>query len=76
MAIKAVLWELDVEITDNSVLLSSLMKVCHLKNDRAWNKLLIRCGMLQLILTSLKQMFHQQPYLLALYRALFMTAYF
>ena len=76
LAIKAVLWELDVEITDNSVLLSSLMKVCHLKNDRAWNKLPIRCGMLQLILTSLKQMFHQQPYLLALYRVLFMTAYF
>ena len=52
------------------------MKACHLRNDRAWNKLPIRNSVLQLILMSLNTILDDQPYLLTLYRALFTTAYF
>ena len=75
-AIKAVLLNIGVEVKENKVLLASLTQACKLQNDRAVNKLPIKKSVLLLILSSLDKIFAKQPYLLVLYRAIFMTAYF
>ena len=77
-ALKAVLMNVNEEINENSVLLSSLTRAYKLHNDRVTTKLPISKHMLWLILSGVTKLFDipPQPYLEILYKTLFMTAYF
>ena len=65
---------------NKKVLLASLIKACKLKNYRVTARLPIQAGLLELILFEVQQMFghsgNQQPFLEALYMALFAIAYY
>ena len=77
MAIKSVLRKDGFELNENKYLLASLMRACHLKNDRVHTKLPIRKGLLELLVRTVPQLFtSEQPYLVALYKAMLSTAYF
>ena len=75
-AIKSVLRDDDYELNEDKYLLSSLTKACKLKNDTFRTRLPIQKGLLMILLRKIDQLFDQQPYLLTLYRALFLRAYF
>ena len=77
-AIRAVLREDGEQLNQNSYLLTSLTKACRYKNDMVRTRLPIRKYLLRLICDSMHKIFlpAQQPYLVTLYQALFMTAYF
>ena len=62
---------------DRTVQISSLTKACKLKNDFVYTCLPIHCGLLELILFEVKREFQdKQPYLKALYLALFALGYY
>lgn len=76
-AIRAVLPYEGIELNENKVLLTSLIKACKLQNDCIKTKLPIRKGVLTIIIDSVDQMFSTpQPYLSAPYKALYSMAYF
>ena len=75
-AIKSVLKDDGVEICEDRFLLTSITRACGYKNDRITTRLPIQKGILNILLNNLFQIFQDQPYLLALYQALFITAYF
>ena len=77
-AIKAVLKYEKIELSENKVLLSSLIKACKLQNDCIQTQLPIRKGLLQVIINSVEKYYdhNPQPYLCTMFRALFLTAYF
>ena len=74
-AIRAILREVVVELTEDKVLLASLMRACEWR-DTVSNRLPIRKGLLKFIIKALQDMFASQPYLKILYIALFLTTYF
>ena len=67
-----------VILNENKYLLASLTKACKLKNDRVLTRLPIQKGVLKILLGTTKTYFYNigQPYLSALYKALFVAAYF
>ena len=77
-AIKAVLFNIGVELKCDQVLLGALTKACRLVNDQIKTRLPIHKDMLEVLLKCTKIHFlsKNQPYLSMLYRALFSTAYF
>ena len=77
-AIKAVLSSIDEEIDEDQVLLSALIRACKIHKDRVITCLPIRKSLLHLILDAIEtRLFSmRQPYLTALFKALFATAYF
>ena len=75
-AIRSVLTEDGVILNENSFLLTSLTKACKLINDRVRTRLPIQKGMLKVIITHTDRIFATQPYLAALYKAMFMAAYY
>ena len=75
-AIKAVLKINGIKFNPDLYLLSSLTKACKLVNDKVHTKLPIHKGVLGLIIAQLPNMFANQPYLLLLYKAMFVTAYY
>ena len=77
-AIKAILADINEQIDDNSVLLSSLTKACRIQKDTLTMKLPIKKGLLKLILVGITRLFNDppQPYLEILYKVMFVTAYF
>ena len=75
-AIKTTLKANKINIEEDSYLLVSLTRACHLKNDCVKTRLPIRKGMLRVLLETVMRHFDTQPYLLALYCALFSTMYF
>ena len=78
-AVKKVLLEDGVEVCENKYLISSLTKACKYVNDKVRIRLPIHKGLLQIILRQVAYMFNteqNQPYLSALYRAMFVTAYY
>ena len=78
-AIKAVLLEDGVELSENRYLITSLTKACRLVNDKVKTRLPIQRGMVNLLLKGVERLFlfnKNQPYLATLYKALFSTAYF
>ena len=76
-AIKAVLRDNNIEVNEDRYLLNSLTKACRYQNDTVHTRLPIRKNLLQLMLTKLPQVFKgEQPYLVIMYRALLLTAYF
>ena len=78
-AVKAVLKMHEIQVKEDQYLLSSLTRVCRLKNDQMRTRLPIQKSMLRVILDKTKHYFEStvnQPYLSILYRTLFLTAYF
>ena len=75
-AIKAVLREDKVKISEDRFLLSSLIRACKVKNDRVKARLPIQGELLWSILRQMQVMFDQQQYLAKLYKAMAMSAYF
>ena len=77
-AIKHVL-KMDGYIWDEKrALLSSLVKSCHLKNNRLKERLPIQKGLLELLLFEIDRHFGDkgQPYLECMYKAIFSLAYY
>ena len=56
--------------------MSSLTRACRIKNDIVHNKLPIHKEFLRLLVKKLRLLLDQQPYLLTMYKALFLTVYF
>ena len=75
-AIKATLKDAGIKVNEDRVLLNSITKACCQVNDRLFVRFPIHKGMLKLICEAVSNMFHSQPYLKHLYRAMFSTAYF
>ena len=75
-AIKKTLINDNYEWTDVNVQLASLTKACRMKNDVVLTRLPIYCGMLELILFQVQRKFKNQPYLEAIYLALFAIGYY
>ena len=74
-AIKAVLRDCDIELSENLYLISSLTRACRLKNDQIKTKLPLQKGMLGILLRHLKTKYGNQPFVSKMYRALFSTMY-
>ena len=76
-AIKSVLKEDGEELNEDTFLLTSLTRACKYQNDQVHTLLLIRKGLVNLLFESIPKIFgSQQPYLVCLYRAMIVTAYF
>ena len=76
-AIKAVLANDGEKLNEDRMLLNSLTSACKLKNDRVRTRLPIRKGLLSLMLKNLPDVIgHNQHYLIVLYRAMLLTAYY
>ena len=75
-AIKAVLSEVNVSLQEDESLLGALARACKLRDNNNITKLPIKFGMMKLILQSLDNMLDQQQYLLKLYQAMVVSAYF
>ena len=76
---KSVLKEhFDINLTEDTYLLSALTKACKLQNDTIRTRLPIQKGMLRIIQHQLVIHFRRvnQPYLLLLYQTIFSTMYF
>ena len=75
-AIKSVLRDDGVILNENRYLIASLTQACRLKNDRVLTRLPIQKQLLNLLVKQLEVIITEQPYLLALYKAIFVTGYY
>ena len=75
-AIKAILSDIGIELNENRCLLNSLTRACKLVNDKVRTRLPIKKSLLNCILLQVQKHYVTQPYQMALYMALFSTAYF
>ena len=75
-AIKGVLINGNVEINEDRFILNAITQACKYKRDVATTRLPIHKHLLKTLLDDLSETYATQPYLLKLYRALFITAYF
>lgn len=77
-AIRYVLRHDGIDINDKCCKLSSIIRACKLHNDVITVRRPIRSGLLRLILGQVNTIFldNGQPYLAALYRAIFSSAYY
>lgn len=67
-----------IEISNTSCRLSSIIRACKINNDVVTVRRPIRSGLLKLILKQVTKMYQDrgQPYLAALYRAIFASGYY
>ena len=76
-AIKAVLQNGGVRLKQDEVLLASLTRACGLKNDTIQMKLPIGKGLLGILVKAVPRIFEtEQQFLVILYRAIMLTAYY
>ena len=76
-AIKAVLKSGNIQLCIDNALLSALTQVCRLKYHTVQPRLPINKNLLEVILRTVPRLFKsQQPYLITLYKALYITAYY
>ena len=79
-AIKSVLANDDYELKNQKLLLSALTETCRLKNDRVKNRFPINKPLLELVLFQVRRILSrgqtEQVYLILLYRAIFVLAYY
>ena len=75
-AIRAILKLNSIDLNPDQYLLSALTKACKFINDKVRTRNPIRKSLLLSILAQVMLHFDQQPYLCALYSALFSTAYY
>ena len=80
LAIRSVLAENDIRVSEDQFLLSSLMRACHLNNDRVVTRLLKGKDLLQLLLKETSAHFSRtncnQPYLEKLHCAMLTAGYY
>ena len=74
-AIKAVLVDDRYAWDDHRVLLSTLVRLVRVLNDKVYIRLPIHIKLLELMLFKLQRIFSTQPYLQVLYKAIFSIAY-
>ena len=75
-AIKKIVVNDGYEWDDKKVLLSTLTKACRNINDRIATRLAISGSLLKLILFELGRIFHAQPVLCIMYRAMFALGFY
>ena len=77
-AIRAVLSDINITLNEDKFLLASITRACKRRNYWMDHRFPIHRGILKLILKATESMFinSNQSYLLVLYKALFVTAYF
>ena len=77
-AIKTVLRDNGIKISEDTYLLSSLVRACKLKNSNVRTRLPIQKSLLFELLAFTEQYYlsQNQPYLASLFKTLFITAYF
>ena len=80
-AIKAILKENSISLSEDRYLLSSMTRACKITNDKAIIRLPIHKALLQVLVRGVTCKYMndsrvQQPYLEVLYKAMFTTAYF
>lgn len=77
-AIRYVLRHDGIEVSNTSCHLSSIIRACKLHNDVVTVRRPIRSGLLRLLLEQVDRLYlgKGQPYLAALYRAVFVAAYY
>ena len=77
-AIWTVLTYIGIELNENKVLLTSLIKACKIHNDCIKSKLPIQKGLLMILIESVDKLYvnSPQPYLAVMCKALFNMAYF
>ena len=79
-AIKSVLQEDNIRITEDSFLLSSLTRACKYRNNKATVRFPIHKQLLEMILKKVEKLFLggkcNKPYLNILYQAILATAYY
>ena len=75
--IKAVLEADDVEVNENRYLINSLTRACCYRSNKVRTRLPIRKNLLFMLMDKIPTVFQgEQPYLITMYKALFITAYF
>ena len=74
-AIRAVLKIEGIDINDDVYLLGALTRACKLKNDRIRVRLPLKRSLLNVLIGKLDDLFPKQPYLVKLYRALFIITH-
>ena len=72
--IKAVLQDINVEIQDNTILLSAITKACKTSYDVITPRYPIKIDLLEILLLEISSMYDTQPFLKSLYLALFSLA--
>ena len=77
-ALRSILAEDGIKLSQDNFLLTSLTRACRLRNDKVIHRLPIYKGLLHLILNELEKHFDklQQIYLKKLYKAMFLSAYY
>ena len=75
-AIKAILALGKVKLNEDRILLNSLTTACKKTNDRVKIIFPVTKAVLYLLLAGLEKLFAMQPYLLTMYKALFITTYY
>ena len=76
-AIKAVLWEDDIEICENRCLINAITRACRLNYDFSMTYEPVRKAMIKQIINKLSSLWNsEQPYLVTLYKAIFTAMYF
>ena len=80
LAIKGVLNENDISLSDDCYLITSLTPACKLKNNRVIHHFPIEKGFLQLMLNETEKIYskaaNNQPYLITLYKAMLVMGYY
>ena len=75
-AIKMVLRDDGYQWDKPQLAVGSLTKACRLVNDRVKTRLPIKIKLLELIIFEIQRLFDSQPFLLCLYKSLFLIAYY
>ena len=74
--IRSVLSDVDVKLNENKSLISSLTRACKINNDKITTRFPIRVSLLKVIVNKIKRIYHNQPYLCSMYRAIIIVGYF
>ena len=77
--IRATLADINIHISENKFLLTSLTRACRLHNDKILHKFPVHKGLVQIILRTVETYWNEttpQLYLVTLYQAMFITAYY
>ena len=76
-AIRAVLYNGGIWLQEDQVLLTSITRACKLKNDKYNTKLPIRIDLMNVLVNSVDKIYESpQPYLVMLFKAMIITAYY
>ena len=76
LAIKAILWENNYDLSNSELELRAITRVCRLANDKLQPRLPVKLQLLEMIIFEIKRIYKQQPYLESMYSALFTIAYY